>query len=106
LPVASGVGLGYTKLILRKAMQNNMPEELLLRTFKVGIGSPTAYWFNGELKGWMVNSAEDPLTKSSLKSSIESGGVSPALIKKAWQEINKKIINENSPNSKAVQGID
>jgi asparagine synthase (glutamine-hydrolysing) len=106
LPVASGVGLGFTKLILRKAMQNNMPEELRLRTFKVGIGSPTAYWFNGELKGWMVNSAEDPLTKSSLKSSIESGGVSPALIKKAWQEINKKIINENSPNSKAVQGID
>lgn len=49
LPMSSKLGGGYTKRILRDAMVGIMPEANRCRTYKVGLGAPTAQWLYGEI---------------------------------------------------------
>ncbi|MDX2283439.1 MAG: asparagine synthase (glutamine-hydrolyzing) [Bacteroidia bacterium] len=53
LPVESKLGGGYTKRILRDAMQGRMPEPIRTRTYKIGIGAPLGDWFSGPLRSWL-----------------------------------------------------
>lgn len=54
LPAESKLGGGYTKRILRDAMKGIVPEEILTRTFKVGIAAPFQHWLNTYLKEWAL----------------------------------------------------
>jgi asparagine synthase (glutamine-hydrolysing) len=49
LPTEAKVGNGYTKLVLRNAMKDLLPETIRLRKNKIGLGAPTAHWFNNQL---------------------------------------------------------
>jgi asparagine synthase (glutamine-hydrolysing) len=49
LPAESRFGGGYTKRVLRDAMQGLMPDKVRLRRFKMGFNSPMIEWFNGRL---------------------------------------------------------
>lgn len=48
------VGHGYAKYILREAVKGLMPEEVRLRTSKIGFTSPMDSWFAGPLQKWLL----------------------------------------------------
>lgn len=52
LPDSSKSSDGYTKLIARRAMANQMPESIRMGRRKVGFNSPMPEWLNGPLAGW------------------------------------------------------
>jgi asparagine synthase (glutamine-hydrolysing) len=52
LPEASKSFDGYTKVIARRAMANQMPESIRMGRRKVGFNSPMPEWLNGPLSGW------------------------------------------------------
>jgi asparagine synthase (glutamine-hydrolysing) len=52
LPEASKSSDGYTKMIARRAMANQMPESIRMGRRKVGFNSPMPEWLNGPLAGW------------------------------------------------------
>jgi asparagine synthase (glutamine-hydrolysing) len=52
LPEASKSSGGYTKVIARRAMANQMPESIRMGRRKVGFNSPMPEWLNGPLSGW------------------------------------------------------
>ena len=55
LPTESKVGGGFTKRILREAMQGILPDETRLRKRKIGFNAPIVEWFRKELKEWMLD---------------------------------------------------
>lgn len=72
LPTASKIGNGYTKLILRNTMENLLPESIRLRKNKIGLGAPTAYWFNNQLSEYIC---DEVATTQFLQSSYWAGAV-------------------------------
>jgi asparagine synthase (glutamine-hydrolysing) len=52
LPEQSKLCDGYTKIIARRAMANQMPESIRMGRRKVGFNSPMPEWLNGPLSGW------------------------------------------------------
>jgi asparagine synthase (glutamine-hydrolysing) len=52
LPDSSKSSDGYTKVIARRAMANQMPESIRMGRRKVGFNSPMPEWLNGPLAGW------------------------------------------------------
>jgi asparagine synthase (glutamine-hydrolysing) len=52
LPDSSKSSNGYTKVIARRAMANQMPESIRMGRRKVGFNSPMPEWLNGPLAGW------------------------------------------------------
>jgi len=52
LPEESKSSDGYTKMIARRAMANQMPESIRMGRRKVGFNSPMPEWLNGPLSGW------------------------------------------------------
>jgi asparagine synthase (glutamine-hydrolysing) len=55
LPEASKSCGGYTKLIARQAMKDQMPESIRMGRRKVGFNSPMPEWLNGPLSGWTMS---------------------------------------------------
>ena len=55
LPDESKIGGGYTKRILRLAMQGLMPDSIRLRTRKIHFSTPIAEWSKGPLKPWFLD---------------------------------------------------
>ena len=53
LPSSSKVGNGYTKRVLRAAMQGISPDEIILDKRKIGFNAPIIDWFKGPLREWM-----------------------------------------------------
>jgi asparagine synthase (glutamine-hydrolysing) len=49
LPFEHKLNGGFTKRILRDAMKNILPENIVSRTYKVGISSPLNEWFNNTI---------------------------------------------------------
>lgn len=47
LPETSLLGRGYTKLILRRAMQGELPQAILRRRDKIGFSLPLSQWLSG-----------------------------------------------------------
>ena len=93
LPTESKIGDGFTKRIVREAMKGRMEESLRTRTFKVGIGSPVEYWFNGELKEWVIDILKDNQLKNQAELSFKKDGKLPAsLVRNIWQSINVGLI--------------
>jgi asparagine synthase (glutamine-hydrolysing) len=52
LPEASKSFGGYTKMVARRAMANQMPESIRMGRRKVGFNPPMPEWLNGQLAGW------------------------------------------------------
>lgn len=110
LPTSSKIGQGFTKLLVREAMKGKMDESVRTRTFKVGIGSPVDYWFNGALKEWvldslgtvngvpiaigrgMVNEGDSTKFKESIFKEYKSGKLSPETVRKIWLGMNVELI--------------
>jgi asparagine synthase (glutamine-hydrolysing) len=55
LPLEQKLDKGFTKRILRDAMKGIVPDEIIDRTFKIGISSPLLDWFKGELKEYIID---------------------------------------------------
>ena len=55
LPEASKSSGGYTKMIARRAMANQMPESIRMGRRKVGFNSPMPEWLNGSLSSWTAD---------------------------------------------------
>ncbi len=53
LPPESKVGGGYTKRVLREAMNGVLPDAIRLQKKKIGFNAPIVNWFRGGLKEWM-----------------------------------------------------
>jgi asparagine synthase (glutamine-hydrolysing) len=55
LPDESKSSGGYTKVIARRAMKNQMPESIRMGRPKVGFNSPMPEWLNGPLSEWTAS---------------------------------------------------
>jgi asparagine synthase (glutamine-hydrolysing) len=55
LPVATRVGGGYTKRVLREAMKGIVPDETRLDRQKIGFNAPIIDWYRGHLKEFMLD---------------------------------------------------
>jgi len=60
LPRTSKIGGGFTKRILRSAMEGVVPEPVRVRKHKVGFASPMREWFEGGLSQWIAEAVERP----------------------------------------------
>lgn len=77
------VGHGYAKYILRQAMAGLMPENVRLRTDKVGFTSPMDRWFAGPLNTWLQDTITD---KDFLASAIWDGPAVAAYVRQSMAE--------------------
>jgi len=50
----SKIGGGYTKRILRDAIQGVVPDSIRLNKTKIGFNAPMIEWFRGSLKYWLI----------------------------------------------------
>ena len=80
LPNESRNGGGYTKRVLREAMQGLMPDSVRLRTSKIGYISPIDYWARGALKPWLLDLCAN---RSFVESPIWNGPVARAQVERA-----------------------
>jgi asparagine synthase (glutamine-hydrolysing) len=93
LPTESKIGGGFTKRIVREAMKGRMEESLRTRTYKVGIGSPVEYGFNGNLKEWAMDVLKDNKLRNRAENVLEKDGKwSTSLVKELWLSINTELI--------------
>ncbi len=93
IPIQYKFGNGFTKLLLRKAMEDRLPEGIVNRTFKVGINSPAEHWFNGQLKSWILDHTAGTEIRKTMDSELQSGNISKSTVTRAWKEVNLKLIS-------------
>lgn len=55
LPIKSKLGNGYTKRILRDAMNGILPEQVRTRKTKIGFNAPLTEWIDGPLKEYSLD---------------------------------------------------
>jgi asparagine synthase (glutamine-hydrolysing) len=60
VPDTSKVSNGYTKHLLREAMNGVVPEQIRLRRQKLGYNSPVPHWLNDGLEEWVWNEVNHP----------------------------------------------
>jgi asparagine synthase (glutamine-hydrolysing) len=80
LPDTSRNGGGYTKRVLRLAMEGLMPDSIRLRTSKVAFMSPLDEWARGALKPWLLDVCA---SRSFLESAVWNGPAVRALVERA-----------------------
>jgi asparagine synthase (glutamine-hydrolysing) len=80
LPDQSKLGQGYTKYILRMAMQGLMPNSVRLRTKKVHFSSPINDWARQGLAPWLLDIAA---SRSFLEASAWNGKAAGLAIERA-----------------------
>jgi asparagine synthase (glutamine-hydrolysing) len=59
LPYSSKFGNGYTKKLIRDAMDPYMPKKITWRKHKIGFNSPIVEWMQGDLKDWFSDTVHD-----------------------------------------------
>jgi asparagine synthase (glutamine-hydrolysing) len=85
LPFSSKFEGGYTKKLIRDAMNPYMPEEITWRKSKIGFNSPIVDWMQGDLKEWFLDTVHD---KAFLECSLIDNPIS--IQKKTLEITNKK----------------
>ncbi|MGQ9492127.1 MAG: asparagine synthase-related protein, partial [Anaerolineae bacterium] len=60
LPPESLVGQGYTKLVLRRAMADLLPEAVAQRKDKIGFAAPVSQWLQTSWRPWLEALLNDP----------------------------------------------
>ena len=73
-------GDGYTKRVLRVAMQGITPDSVRQRTRKIGYISPIDYWARGALKPWLLDLCA---SRSFIESPIWNGSAATAQVERA-----------------------
>ena len=59
LPYSSKIGNGYTKRIVRDALDPYLPKEVTWRKSKVGFSSPIVDWMQNDLKEWFMDTLNE-----------------------------------------------
>ena len=59
LPYSSKFGNGYTKKLIRDAMDPYMPKEITWRKTKIGFNTPIVNWMQVDLKEWFSDTVHD-----------------------------------------------
>jgi len=59
LPYSSKFGNGYTKKLIRDAMDPYMPKEVTWRKSKIGFNTPIIDWMQGDLKEWFSDTVHN-----------------------------------------------
>ena len=72
LPSDSKLGFGFTKRILRDAMQGVLPESIRIRKGKLGFSSPMPVWYQYGLRGQILDTIN---SQQFLQSDIWNGPV-------------------------------
>ena len=101
LPDESKIGGGYTKRILRSAMDGLMPDGVRLRTKKIHFSSPINDWARQGLRSWLLDLAN---SRAFLEASIWNGKAARRAIEQAaagqgsidpvWPIVNAHILQE------------
>ncbi len=101
LPETSKIGGGYTKRVLREAMHGLMPEDIRLRTNKIGFTSPLDQWGRGVLRPWLLDKvASRRFLESSVwngpavRSTVERAVAGAGSLNPVWPIINAHVIGE------------
>ena len=102
LPNESRNGGGYTKRVLREAMQGWVPDSVRLRTRKMAYISPIDHWARGALKPWLLDLCAN---RSFVESPIWNGAVARAQVERAvagqtniasvWPILNAYILEQS-----------
>lgn len=53
LPAEAKISAGYTKAVMRRALQGVLPEPIRTRTDKMGFVTPESVWIAGPLRDWL-----------------------------------------------------
>ena len=83
IPTQSKLGAGFTKLILREAMRDVLPEEIRCRKGKLGFSSPMPVWYRYGLKEQVLDSLN---SQEFLESEIWNGPVIRTYTEKCYQQ--------------------
>ena len=59
LPYSSKFGNGYTKKLIRDAIDPYLPKEITWRKTKIGFNTPIIDWMQGDLKEWFSDTVHD-----------------------------------------------
>lgn len=86
------IGKGYTKLVLRNAMKDLLPDSIRLRKNKIGLGAPTSQWFNGQLSQFICDQVA---STSFLQSNFWNGRIIKEFV---HETCSKKNWDNNSAN--------
>ena len=102
LPNESRNGGGYTKRVLREAMQGIVPNPVRLRTRKIGYISPIDYWARGALKPWLLDLCanrsfiESPIWNgSAARAQVEQAVTGQTNISSVWPILNAYILEQS-----------
>lgn len=82
LPQESKLGHGFTKRIIRDAMNGIVPEKIRTRTLKIGIGSPIAEWMSGPLKEFVIDTFS---SEKALKSNLFKGDLVKTFVEEQYK---------------------
>ena len=95
LPYSSKFGGGYTKRLIRDAMEPFMPKEITWRKSKIGFNSPIVNWMQTDLKEWFLDTVHN---KAFLESSLVDNpkSIQKTTIKLANKENNSFIDAERN----------
>jgi len=80
LPETSKIGGGFTKRVLRTAMEGLMPDAIRMRTNKIGFVTPINAWRNGSLYTWARDTCA---SRSFLESPVWNGGAVRMTVERA-----------------------
>ena len=83
LPTQSKLGAGFTKLILREAMRDVLPEEIRCRKGKLGFSSPMPVWYRYGLREQVLDSLN---SQAFLESEIWNGPVIRTYTEKCYRQ--------------------
>jgi asparagine synthase (glutamine-hydrolysing) len=102
LPDESKIGGGYTKRVLRLAMQDLMPDSVRLRTKKVHFSSPISDWARQGLGSWLLDIAA---SRAFLEASAWNGKAAQVAVEQAvagnasidpvWPVVNAYVLQQH-----------
>lgn len=95
LPYSSKFGNGYTKKLIRDAMDPYMPKEITWRKSKIGFNSPIVDWMQGDLKEWFLDTVHE---KGFMESSLidNPSELQRQILSIANKNTNSYVLAENS----------
>jgi asparagine synthase (glutamine-hydrolysing) len=101
LPEKSRIGGGYTKRILREAMSGLMPEDIRLRTNKIGFTAPLDQWARGAMKTWLLDTVSSPRFLQStvwngpaIRATVERSVEGAGSLNPVWPIINAHVLDQ------------
>ena len=95
LPYSSKFGNGYTKKLIRDAMDPYMPKEITWRKSKIGFNSPIVDWMQGDLKEWFLDTVHE---KGFMESSLidNPSDLQSQILSIVNKNTNSYVLAENS----------